>query len=1133
MWNCLPYDEGQCLLSSLFGLKIMIVNLFPLILVRVDAFWKVIFGCVLFLFCFPSNAQEMNITTYNSGNGLPVDMVKSSLRDRRGFVWLGADNGLLRFDGQKCVSVTNLPSPYVKGVTELSGGELLAITDLGVAQVFDAGDSIRTLVLLRGSPQQTDTTLFYPKSFYYDKHGILWLGEPNAIVRCTITSSPPNASLDKLPHPKSIRMKRFRFGAAFASQNFLRSFSFAESEDGSLLAIPEQGGMLFRYDPVGEQFLCLPNQKPTRTQFRSVSALLIRSDKSIWIGTDKGIFQTTLPSIGQALRWKKIADVPDISCLTDVSEPETVFAGTWFSGLYRINRTSPRPEKLNGSALSSIKELRVDSAKNLWVCSDGGLTLIKPNLLTHLQLPFQRPSIQHLCQMPDSSVLVTNGSDILALDSLPHGNALNSTQSISYRRILRHNPITGTILSSSFSLERPELRNNGWHVIFGTSQGFFGRLRQGVVRESQLLPIREQQSLFHLCTDSRGRIWALQQNKHEVICLLPSGNIERYGNSKGIISTVNVVREAPFGGIYAGGADSTLLYIFDEQQQRFRSLEIPLKYHKSASFFVNDLVVEHDSTVWLATTQGVLRYRHGTVDTIAVPHEIAKKNVSGIQRHNDSCILFTTESRLNAYVHDEIVSIQLQNENASNFITTFRNIVVDRFGRIVLGTTQGVILLPTSFTQFARTPKPKILSFNVNEISTLLYENEPEKRRYLSESFIRVGFASLVFPTNLIRHQTRLLSTETIPSDSSWSEATKETFVIIPSLKPGQYTLQIRSQQEGLRWSEPKEMSFTIYPHWYRTWWAFGAFALMFALLIGGILQWRTQQLLQRNVRLQHIISERTQEIHRQMNVLEEQAQQIELANTMLNEKNTQLEYLVIEKNEFLGIAAHDLKNPITSIKLIASMMQKYRDKITGDDVMKQMQKVEFTATRMEEIVTNLLDINAIESGALSLKAIECDIADTLKAIVEQYRMQADAKGISLIYNHVSSARVIVDPIRAWEVLDNLLSNAIKYSPLGKTIWMTITMKNPNEGAQSEAGDQHSVQIRIHDEGPGLSEEDMAKLFGKFARLSARPTAGEQSTGLGLSIVKKLVEAMNGKVWCESELGKGATFIVELPAVEG
>ena len=76
------------------------------------------------------------------------------------------------------------------------------------------------------------------------------------------------------------------------------------------------------------------------------------------------------------------------------------------------------------------------------------------------------------------------------------------------------------------------------------------------------------------------------------------------------------------------------------------------------------------------------------------------------------------------------------------------------------------------------------------------------------------------------------------------------------------------------------------------------------------------------------------------------------------------------------------------------------------------------------------------------------------------------------------------------------------------------------------------LRIEVRDEGPGLSPDDMTKLFGKFARLSARPTGGEHSTGLGLSIVKKMVEAMNGKVWCESEFGKGATFIVELPSAE-
>jgi signal transduction histidine kinase len=103
------------------------------------------------------------------------------------------------------------------------------------------------------------------------------------------------------------------------------------------------------------------------------------------------------------------------------------------------------------------------------------------------------------------------------------------------------------------------------------------------------------------------------------------------------------------------------------------------------------------------------------------------------------------------------------------------------------------------------------------------------------------------------------------------------------------------------------------------------------------------------------------------------------------------------------------------------------------------------------------------------------------------------------------------------QVIDNIISNAVKYSPQEKNITIRL---------QSRAG---VVRVEVQDEGEGISPEDMQKLFGKFVRLSARPTGGEHSTGLGLSIVKKMVEAMSGRVWCESEVGKGATFIVELP----
>jgi two-component system sensor histidine kinase/response regulator len=98
-----------------------------------------------------------------------------------------------------------------------------------------------------------------------------------------------------------------------------------------------------------------------------------------------------------------------------------------------------------------------------------------------------------------------------------------------------------------------------------------------------------------------------------------------------------------------------------------------------------------------------------------------------------------------------------------------------------------------------------------------------------------------------------------------------------------------------------------------------------------------------------------------------------------------------------------------------------------------------------------------------------------------------------------------------------LISNAIKYTLQGKNVYIRLQK------------DSSHVRCEIQDEGPGLSEKDLSKLFGKFARLTPRPTANEHSTGLGLFIVKKLVSAMNGSVRCKSELGKGSTFIIEFP----
>jgi signal transduction histidine kinase len=260
-------------------------------------------------------------------------------------------------------------------------------------------------------------------------------------------------------------------------------------------------------------------------------------------------------------------------------------------------------------------------------------------------------------------------------------------------------------------------------------------------------------------------------------------------------------------------------------------------------------------------------------------------------------------------------------------------------------------------------------------------------------------------------------------------------------------------------------------------------------------------------------------------------------SNKALEQSNQQLSLLDKEKNEFLGIVVHDLKNPLSAILLAAEIVD--RSVKTGrlEKVDQHTAAIRDTGRQMLESIKQLLHINAIEQGAwqLTIRPLEYEL---IEAVVTMHRPRAEAKQISLHYiNDVlnsSAASTLPESIHdAGEymipcivgdyealrhVLDNLLSNAVKYSPAGKNIYVRVKSSN------------NAVRVEVQDEGPGISQEDMKKLFGKFARLSAQPTGGEHSTGLGLSIVKKLVEAMQGRVWCESELGKGATFIVELPA---
>jgi signal transduction histidine kinase len=226
-------------------------------------------------------------------------------------------------------------------------------------------------------------------------------------------------------------------------------------------------------------------------------------------------------------------------------------------------------------------------------------------------------------------------------------------------------------------------------------------------------------------------------------------------------------------------------------------------------------------------------------------------------------------------------------------------------------------------------------------------------------------------------------------------------------------------------------------------------------------------------------------------------------------------------KNRFLGMAAHDLRNPLASIRGLAEFL---RDGSIGPLNAEQKDLIETihgASHSMLDLVNELLDVATIESGELKLSLEREDLATLIGKSVSLTNMEAAKKKTVIKFPPGPAIRrLLIDPAKMRQVIDNLLSNAIKYSPPGSTITVSLA-ENLSRGTCSFA---------VQDQGPGIPEGERDKLFKDFSRLSVKPTGGEKSTGLGLAICRKIVEAHRGTITAENLPDGGCEFRVVLPA---
>ena len=369
----------------------------------------------------------------------------------------------------------------------------------------------------------------------------------------------------------------------------------------------------------------------------------------------------------------------------------------------------------------------------------------------------------------------------------------------------------------------------------------------------------------------------------------------------------------------------------------------------------------------------------------------------------------------------------------------------------------------------------------------------------LSHNFssLRFEFSSLTYDGELSQYQYEL---DGLDSDwSSWTSENKKDYTNLPA---GEYMFRLRAKDIFNRISKESSFSFSVLSPWYLSWYAYVAYIFLLGFIIYSIVKVRLNYLTQRNTKLESIIADRTRTI---------------------NQQNEKLQALDEIKSRFFTNISHEFRTPLTlTLGQIESVMQS----VNESGLKKKLEMGYQNAKKLLRLINQLLEISKIESGNQQLSLTKKNIVSFVRHILYNFESVADQKGISLEFNSSDkNISLYFDSEKLDKVFTNLIANSIKFTPEGGNIIVKITTAKELSLEENE-----TVEVTITDTGIGIPKERLAHIFDRFYQADRSDRSESEGTGIGLTLVKELVELHSGKIEVESEQGKGSSFKVTFPA---
>ena len=770
-----------------------------------------------------ANAQQFRVLTYTTQeDGLPTNQINTTIIDSTGYLWLGTDAGVVRFDGNNFrLYEKNLPSGYIKDFCYQKNGRLIFSTDAGVYEIEGLKNRVDLKPLILADLQPTDTTLYYPNQLFEDIHENLWISEPNA----------------SLVRYREGKLKRFKFDAQNATCQSNSCFNFLEDPMGNLW-VAAQTGYLYRFDYQKDQFLKMSNPDQTGP----IIALSYAGSRELLL-FGNWVFKASFNENNFITEVRKVLTVPFQIISVAHAPNQKLYFGT-DQGLYRVGDlvnfkdlekvfSHNDPHRVEELPFTKIHHLLFASDGDVWISSDSGLGLLQTNFFSSVgSLPMQH--IYSISQSATGKIYISFG-ELFSLTQ--EKNIMTATQILGTKN--------GLILAAVSKGKKVWASNVESELLF---------LESGKIKK-KLSFAKRGGAIFYMLLDLNDNLWICQAPSEKpiigVVKLTPDTKMQYYQQDKGLENRILVIKQSPFGILFAAGiGNDTYLYRYLEKTDSFINISLPLPF-SNPRFEVHDLAIDSTGIIWLGTTDGLLRYNSERIERIDLG-DYTNSEVRSVAIAKDGSIWAATDTYGLLRYQDKEVVIFDESSGLPSKITTYRTLMIDQDQRIWVGTAEGLAPTQAVNPQPQNTPVPIFLKITANGEEMV----ETESNEFPNHSLLEFTYASLSYPGEGIQYQYRVGMLSQL--SSPWTDLGSKTQTVIPQLTFGEYYFQIRAKQTGgFRWSEPVDYHFVIKQIWYQTWWSYTIFGAAAVLLILSLIKLSTYKLRREKVRLEELVKEK------------------------------------------------------------------------------------------------------------------------------------------------------------------------------------------------------------------------------------------------------------------------------------